>query len=75
MGSTLNDQAWYRLPDGTAVIADVRVDKDGTFTGYGLYTAEEWNSTENADREVQADGRVTFQGKPTGWTTADLVPI
>ena len=66
----LNDQAWYTLPDGTAVIACA-----SGLGGYVLYTESEWESETTADYEVQPDGRITFQGNATGWTVNDLVKV
>lgn len=68
MNTPLTDETWYLLPDGTAVIACINLDNGGAV----LYTDAEWESNSTADYEVQDDGRVTFQGDNTGWTTDDL---
>jgi hypothetical protein len=41
--------------------------------GWVLYTRQEWETESPADLEIDADGRILFQGKPTGDTAADLV--
>lgn len=44
----------------------------GDSGGYVLYTPEEWRTYSTADLEVGADGRILFQGKPTGANVGDL---
>lgn len=44
----------------------------GDSGGYVLYTPEEWRTYSMADLEVDADGRILFQGTPTGDDISDL---
>lgn len=73
--TALNDQAWYRLPDGTPVIVNRNLSEQNEYLGAVLYTEDEWESETTADYEAQADDRITFQGEDTGWTTSDLVLV
>lgn len=64
--ASLTERGIYLLPDGEEVIACFIDD------GYVLYTHGEWRDASTADYEIDADGRITFQGEPTGWLEADL---
>ena len=61
----LVDGVVYQLPIGP-VIASAGED------GWRLYTAAEWATSGQASYRVDRRGRILSDGRPTGWTVADL---
>lgn len=61
----LRENGIYRMDD--RVLIAVTGDE-----GYILYTPAEWATFSTADFTTDADGRILFQGMPTGWLLAGL---
>ena len=65
----LREGGIYRLPDTTRFVA-----RGGTQGTYDLFTTQElmWQIRQATYRTTPTGG-ITYAGKPTPWTTADLI--
>jgi len=66
MAVELRERGVYLLAGGRLIAGE------GHDGGWVLYTPQEWEAAVTADTEVQADGSITFQGEPAGYTVDDL---